>query len=168
MSSVPVGIVHINFNEQSTSCEVDVIGSAHQFPLKFAVRKLSETEIRCHADFDPPRVFLWDVYVNAQFSGLSDVKQIGFHIAAAARIDEVADIGVARGDHAIERCVDLFERDQRRVLLYGCLVGFDDSVIRVVGADRVIDVLLGHSVAFQQPLIPRFGDGSQLEIGLRG
>ncbi len=96
------------------------------------------------------------------------MEQIGLHSATAAGIDEVADIRIACGDHAIERCVDLFERDQRRVLLYGRLIGFNDSVIGVVGADGVIDVLLGNSVAFQKSLIPRFGDGSQLEIGLSG
>ena len=95
------------------------------------------------------------------------MKEIGFHIAAAAGIDEVADIGVTRGDHAIKRRVDFFERDQRRVLLHGRLIGFDDSLVRIVGADRIVHVLLGNSVALQKPLIAGLGNGGELEVCLR-
>ena len=101
------GIVHIDFDQQCPGCHVDGFSSAHDFSLKLAVWKFRETEIRWHADRNPSRVFLGHVYVNAQCCRLSDVKEIGFHIAAAAGIDEVADIRVTRGDHAIERRVHL-------------------------------------------------------------
>ena len=37
-----------------------------------------------------------------------------------------------------------------------------------VGTDRVINVLLGDSIAFQESLIPSFGNASEFEIGPRG
>jgi len=142
------------FYEQSASRQVDVIGSAHQFPLKFAIRKLSEIEIRCHTDFDPARVFLRDVDVNAQLPRLSDGNKSVFTALLLPELMRSPIIRIACGDHAIEKVRRPFERDQRRVLLYGRLIGFNDSVIGVVGADGVIDVLLGNSVAFQKSLIP--------------
>ena len=96
------------------------------------------------------------------------MKEIGFGRATAARINKVADVGVARRNHTIEWSVDLLERYQCRVLLYGCLVCFDNCFICIVGTDRVVDVLLGYSVAFQESLIPGFGNGSEIEICLRG
>ena len=62
-----------------------------------------------HADFDALRIFLRYVYVNAQGSDLRDVKEIGFHAAAAARIDKVADIDVSCGHNSVERSIDLLE-----------------------------------------------------------
>ena len=76
------------------------------------------------------------------------MKEIGFHIATAAGIDKVADIGVARRNHTVEWRIDFFKRYQRRVLRDGCLVRFDNCFICIVGTDCVIDVLLGNSVSF--------------------
>ena len=96
------------------------------------------------------------------------MKKIGLRSSTASRINQIADVGIARGNDAIKRRVDFFERYQRGVLLHGCLVGFDDCFVRVVRADRVIDVLLGNGVALQKSLVARLGDGSEFEICLRG
>src|SRR6266853_6348088 len=161
-------IVHVYFNQQGAGRHVDGIGGAHQFSLKGATRKLRQTEIRRHADLNPLRIFLWDVYVDAQSSGLRDVKEIGFYIGIAAGVDQVSNVSVSRGDDAVERRVDLFKRHQCRVLVYGCLICLDYCFVRIVSTDGIIDILLRYGFAFQKSLISGFGDRSELEIGLCG
>jgi hypothetical protein len=51
------------------------------------------------------------------------------------RVDQVADVGVAGGDDAVERSIDLLEGLQPLELLYIRLIGFDDGSIGIVGAD---------------------------------
>ncbi len=68
------------------------------------------------------------------------------------------------GNDAVERRVDLFERYERLELLYGCFVGLDDGLIRIVGTDGRVDVLLGYGIGFQKSLIPVFGDGGEREV----
>ena len=58
------GIVDFNFDKQRPGCHVDGLRCAHQLSLKLASRKLSQSEICRHTNFDPLRVFLRDVYVN--------------------------------------------------------------------------------------------------------
>lgn len=70
-------VVHIHLDQQRTGGHIDGVGSAHELSLKFAIRELSEADVRCHAVFDPLRVFLWDVYIDTQYPGLSDVEEIG-------------------------------------------------------------------------------------------
>src|SRR4029077_7670229 len=161
-------IVYIDFNQQRASRHIDGIGGAHQFSLKLAVWKLGQMEICCHTDFGPSRIFLRDVYVNAQFPGLNDVEEIGFHSAGAAGVNQVADIRVPSSDHAIERSVDLLKRHQCGVLVHGCLVCLDNRFVRVVSTNGIVDVLLGYSVAFQESLIAGLSDRSELEVCLRG
>src|SRR5712692_2654084 len=161
-------IVYVYFNQQGGGRHVDGIGGAHQFSLKGAARKLGQTEIRRHADLNPLRIFLWDVYVDAQFSGLSDVKEIGFYIGIAAGVDQVSNVSVSRGDDALERRVDLFKRHQCGVLVYGCLVGLDNCFVRIVSTDGIIDILLRYGVGFQKSQITGFCDRSELQICLRG
>src|SRR6266849_979116 len=161
-------IVHVYFNQQGAGRHVDRIGGAHQFSLKGAARKLGQTEIRRHADLNPLRIFLWDVYVDAQFSGLSDVEEIGFYIGIAAGVDQVSNVSVSRGDDAVERRVDLFKRHQCRVLVYGCLICLDNCFIRIVSTDGIIDILLRYGFAFQKSLRSGLGDRSELEICLCG
>src|SRR5580704_9511780 len=102
-------IVHVYFDQQSAGCHVDGIGGAHELSVKAAARKLGQTEISCHTDRNPLRVFLRNVYVNAQYSGLSDVEEIGLNSATAAGVNQIADIRVPGGDDAVERSVNLFE-----------------------------------------------------------
>src|SRR5712691_939982 len=161
-------IVHVYFNQQGAGGHVDGIGGAHQFSLKGAARKLGQTEIRRHADLNPLRIFLWDVYVDAQSSGLSDVEEIGFYIGIAAGVDQVSNVSVSRGDDAVERSVNLFKGHQCRVLVYRCLVCLDNGFVRIVSTDGIISVLLGDSVAFQKSQISGFCDRSEFEICLRG
>src|SRR5271156_4625316 len=142
-------IVHINFNQQRSRRDVDGFSSAYELSLKSAPGKLSETETCCHPDFHPLRVFLRNVYVNTQLSGLSDVEEIGFHAATATGVDQVSDIGISRGDHTIEWSVDLLERLQCLELLDVCLIGFNDRLVSVVGAYRVIHVLPRNSIRLQ-------------------
>src|SRR4029077_8023338 len=104
------GIVHLNFDQQGPGRQVNDLGCAHQLSLKLASRKLSQAKVGCHTDFDPLRIFLRDVYVNPQFAGLRDVKEIGFRSATATRINKVPNIGVSRCDDSIERSVNLLER----------------------------------------------------------
>ncbi len=103
------GIVHLNLNQQGPGCHVNVLGCAHQLPLKLVHRKLSQAEVGGHTDFDPLRIFLRDVYVNPQLVGLRDVKEIGFHSATAPRINKVTNIGVSGGDDSIERGVPIIK-----------------------------------------------------------
>src|SRR4029077_18379764 len=136
------GIIHIDFDQQGAGGHTDVFGRTHQLSLKLASRELSETKICCHAGLDSLRVFLGDVYINPQRSGLSDMKEIGFHIAVAARINKVANIGVSSGDNSIEWSVDLLEGLQRLELLDVRLIRLNDCLVGVVGARSIIGVLL--------------------------
>ena len=162
------GIVYIDFDQQGAGGHINGFGRPDQFSAKLAPGKFGQAEICRHSVLHPLRVFLRNVYVNAQLSGLSDVKKIGLRSSTASRINQIADVGIARGNDAIKRRVDFFERYQCGVLLHGRLVGFDDCFVRVVRADRVIDVLLSNSVALQKSLIAGLGNGSELEICLRG
>src|SRR5260370_32694144 len=162
------GIVDIDFNQQGTGCYSDRIGGAHKFAAKCTSWKLSETEISCHPDLNPLRIFLRDVYVDAQFSGLSHVEEIGFNRATASGVNQVTDIRVSGGDDAVEGSVNLFEGHQCRVLVSGCLVCLDNCFVRIVRTDGIIDILLRYGFAFQKSLISGFGDRSELEIGLCG
>src|SRR3982074_2873787 len=147
---------------------IDVLGCAHQFSLKFAARELSETKVCRHSGFDSLRVFLGDVYINPQFSGLSDVKEIGFYTATATGIDEVADIGVSSGDNSVERSVDLFEGLQRLELLYVRLIRLNDGLVGVVSARSIIGILLRDGISLQQPLVAVLGNLGEREVRLRG
>ena len=83
--------------------------------------------------FDRWRVGLRDIDINPQRARLGDMKQISLHPAAAAGIDQVANIGVTGGDDAIEGSVDLFKRLQRLQLADVRLVGFNDRLVGMEG-----------------------------------
>src|SRR5260370_40376803 len=85
-------IVDVYINQQGACRHVDGIGGAHQFSLKGAALKLGQTEFRGHAELNLLRIFLRDVYVDAQFSVLGNVEEIGFYIGIAAGVDQVSNV----------------------------------------------------------------------------
>jgi hypothetical protein len=128
-------IGNINLDQQSTSGSVDRVGGADEVAGKFPAWKLGQDNFGSGlAGLDALGVFLRHVYVDTQHPGLGDVKQVGASTSTTARIDEVADIGVARGDDAIERGVDHFEGDE-------CFVALNDGLLR--RHDYVVDILGG-------------------------
>src|SRR5260370_20431003 len=98
--------------------------------------------------------------LSAEHAGLRHVEKIGTYVGIATRVYQIPNIGVSRGNYAVERSVNLFKRYQRGVLLDYCPLCFDNRIIRVIITDGIIDVLLGHSIRFLNPLIPVFGDCS--------
>jgi len=134
VSSVPAGLSTSTSIKQGAGRHIDVIGGTHQLSLEFTSWKLGETEVGGHAECDPLRVFLRDVYVNTQLSGLSDVKEISFRSGTATGINKVANIGISSGDDSIERSIDLLERLQCLELLDVCLIGVNDCLVGVIGA----------------------------------
>src|SRR6202011_1118422 len=95
-------IVHIDFYQQRAGGHINGLGSPHQLSPKIAPGKLSQAESSSHPGFDPLRVFLRNVDVNPQLSGLSDVEEIGFYSSTASGINEVADVSIARSDYTVE------------------------------------------------------------------
>ena len=87
---------------------------------------------------------------------------------AGSRIDERADIRVTRGDHAVERSINLLEPLQ---FLQAADVGdvrINRSFHRMKVADILIGFLLGHRVGFPQRLPAVSGNFRLAQVGLRG
>src|SRR5205807_1938287 len=150
------------------SSHIDGLGGANHSSRKFVTRKLSQHDIGSSlAGLYAARIFLGNVHVYAQHASLSDMEKIGPRGCIAAGIDEITNIGVARGDHTVERSVYLFKRNQcfvvahvSGVCVYNCLIG-------AVRTNSVVHVLLRDSMFCQQSLVTVSRDSSQLQIRLR-
>ena len=84
-----------------------------------------------------------------------------------AGVDEVADIGVARGDDAVEGSVDFLEGLE---LLEAADVGFggvDGGLLGGCVAHGHVGLLLGDGVGFEEVLIALRGGVGEIEVGLR-
>src|SRR5260370_21191847 len=102
--------------------------------------------------------------LSAEHAGLRHVEKIGPYDGIATRVYQIPNIGVSRGNYAVERSVNLFKRYQRGVLLDYFLVFFDNRFIRVLSTDGIVDVLLRHSIGFLNPLLRSFVVVSRLEF----
>ena len=73
----------------------------------------------------------------------------------AAGIDQRADVGVARGDHAVERPGDLLVAGQRFQPFDIGLAGFDGGLLVVEVGGALVDFLHRDEVRGEQRLAPR-------------
>ena len=105
-------IVHRNFDQQGARCRVDGIGGAHQLALEAASGKLRQGQVGGDARLCGLRVDLGHADIDAKFVRLRDVEQLIAGAAAAAGIDQGADVGIARRDYSGEGSIDFLERLQ--------------------------------------------------------
>ena len=85
-----------------------------------------------------------------------------------AGVDKSADIGVARGDHTVERRIDSLEGGHVLEPLDVGARGRDDRLLCFIVADLLIGFLLGDGIRFQQGLVSARGELGQLEVRFRG
>src|SRR5689334_2525883 len=140
----------VNLRQKSAGSSANSLGRAHYLPWELLPGKFGECDVcDCLASFHGSRIFFGDIHIYAQSSCLCDVKEIRLWPRTAACIDEVTDVGVARGDHSIKRGVYLFKRHQCLVTLYVSLVRFDDCLVCIVRTDGIVNVLLSNGVLLQ-------------------
>ena len=116
------------------------------------------------ADPDRGHVGLRNVDVNAQLAdvGYYEHRRPG----ATARIDQRADVGVARGDHAVERHGDLLEAGQRLQPLDIGLAGIHRSLLVGEIGGALVDFLHRHEIRSEQRFPPRQRRFRQFRAGL--
>ena len=86
--------------------------------------------------------------------------------AAAAGIDQLADIGIARRQHAVKRRIDFFKGLQLLEAFDVVRGGIHHGLFGVSIAHGVVNILLGHGIAFQQVLVTRGGGLRQVRSWL--
>ena len=96
------------------------------------------------------------------------VKQLCPRRAAVARLNQRADIDIARRDHAIERRIDLFEALQLLQAPHVGLGGRERRLARAEVAGGLVGLLPGDGIFGQQLLPSLGGDLRNLLVGLRG
>ena len=111
------------------------------------------------------RIDLRHVDEDAQPVHRGDVEEL---LGGAARSDQRADVGVARGDHAGERRVDGLEALQLLEPLDVGVRGQHRGLLRFVAAVGVVEVLPRHRVGLDQILVALGGRPRQALVRLRG
>ena len=133
--------------ETSTDCE-----EASTVAVKGAVRIFRHRDHGLGADLDRGHVVLRHVDIDAQ---LGDVGHHEHRRArAAAGIDQRADVGVARGDHAVERHGDLLVAGERFEPLDIGLAGIDGGLLVGEVGGALVDFLRRNEVRSDQGLAP--------------
>ncbi len=91
-----------------------------------------------------------------------------FWVRAGAGVDQLADVGVARGDHAVERRINVLEGLQFLEALHvGCAEDASVAFLACEVAVGVVDVLLRYGVRVFEVLVALPGDLRQIAVGFR-
>ena len=120
---------------------------------------------------DVGRAVLRHVDEHAQRAGLLQMEQLAGQAGTAWRAtrgDERADVDVARGDHAVERCADRFVRHQLVQVRDVRLRGREHRTLRVHVGHLRVGVLLRHRLRRQHVLPALRGRFRIVVVRLRG
>src|SRR5262245_50426047 len=102
-------IVDRDFYQQCARDLIDGVRGAYKSSRKTPTGKFCQHEISCQTRFGSLRVNLRNVDVNAQLIRLRNMEEFRARAAAAAGIDQRANIGTASGNYATEWRIYLFE-----------------------------------------------------------
>jgi hypothetical protein len=162
-----LGIIHIHLDPQRARGWVDrVVGTRQD-----AGESFSGIFVDCYGR---PRAYshrgsiaLGHRDVDAQHFDRRRMEQFGSR-STGAGIDQVADIGVAHGDHASERRIDILVGLQLRQPIHIGLARHHDRLIGDEGRSGVVAFMRRYRLGLQQVLGASRRGAGQLCIGLRG
>ena len=104
----PRGVGNVYLHKQGAGWLVNRLGGSHQLAEKAASGKLRHGQIRLDARNRRGGINLRHIDVDAQGVNGRHMKQF-LGAAAASGTNELADIGIARRKHAVERRVNLLK-----------------------------------------------------------
>ena len=160
------GIVHIDFGEQGPRSVVNGSRTSDDGSLESPAGEFGENQIRVQPRPDLRGIELRDIDIDAQRVQGRDVKQFARGSAAAAGIDQLADVGIARRDHAVKGRVHFLEGLHVLQPLHIGLGRFDGGPAGIVISRGIVDVLLRDRIRFQQFLVARGRDFREAHVGL--
>ncbi|MFK4559963.1 hypothetical protein ABIF95_002493 [Bradyrhizobium ottawaense] len=147
-----VRIVEPELHARGAGGDVDGLRGRLHRRLESPVRILGQRDRRLGAYLDRRHVVLGHVDIDAQLGDVGDHEHR--RARAATGIDQRADIGVARGDDAVERRGDLLVAGQRFQPLDIGLARIDGRVlVREIGG-ALVDLLRRDEVGGDQRLAP--------------
>src|ERR1700734_4386622 len=103
-------IVHSYFHQQGSGILVDGLRGSDQRPGKNPPGKFRQHQIRFLPGLGSLRVNLRHAHIDAQLVRLDNMKKLSPRSPAAPRINQGANVGIARGNYAVEGSIDLLER----------------------------------------------------------
>ena len=160
-------VVDLHLAQQCARGGVDGIGGAGEDAAKHLAGKLLERDGDRRARSRGLRLHLRHPDVDAQLVRGCQAKQLA-RLGRRPGLDQGADIGIARGDDAVERRVDALEPLQ---ILQAADIGrvrLDGGGLRAEIADLLVGFLLGHGLGLQQRLPARRRRLREVEVRLRG
>src|SRR6267143_251234 len=161
------GIVDVDLDEQRAGGEVDRVGVPHERALEGPPGELIEGEGRGGSGTGRARVDLGDGHEHAERVDGRHVEELSARRRRRSRVDQDADVHIARRDDPVERREDLLKSlellepaDVRDIRIHG-------GLHRAERAHRHVRLLLGDRVALEERLPAVGGDLSLPQIGLR-
>ncbi|CAM2152784.1 hypothetical protein PT2222_290074 [Paraburkholderia tropica] len=130
-------VVDGELHEHRAGSGRDRLVGVHELGVELHAGALGHRERRVHAGLDRRRVALRHAHVDAQRARVRDREEFG--TAAAARVDQRAHVGLARGDHAVERRRQTLERFERFQTAHVRLIRFHGRLL----GDQVRGLFIG-------------------------
>ena len=147
------GIIQRQLHPRGARGDIDRLRRGLHRRRKVAVRIFRHRDRGLGADLDRRHVVLGNVDIDAQLGDVGDHEHR--RARAAAGIDQRADVGVARGDDAVERHGDLLVAGQRLEPLDIGLAGIDRGLLVGEVGGALVDFLRRDEVGRDQRLAPR-------------
>ena len=121
-------------------------------------------QLRLQARLGGRRIRFGNLRIDAELADVGDAKQ--FRVRGLAGVDEVADVGIARGHDAVEGREHPFERLEFAQALYVLPRRLDHCGLGRRIARTVVRVLLGNRLRLEQILPAIIGDLGEREVRL--
>jgi hypothetical protein len=142
------GIIEPKLHPRGAGSDVDGLGGGFHRRRKRPARIFRHIDHGLGADPDRRHVSLRNVDIDAQLADIGDHEHRWPRTAAG--IDQRADVGVARGDHAVEGCCDLLVGRQRLQPLDIGLAGIHRRLLVGEIGGALVDFLHRHEIRGDQ------------------